>query len=206
MRPINDKLAGEMLEAGKREFLEKGYEKASLRGIAASLGVTTGAIYRYYQDKEALFQAIVEEPAKELLAQFRKMQRDFSIQPLQKQLEGINTASSEGQDWMFHYIYDHFDAFKLITCCANGTSYEHYIDQLIDIEVNSSFSLTDQMEEGGMKVHRLDEELIHILVSGMFTGMFETVRHDMPREKAQIYIQDLCAFYQAGWNQLLQIK
>ena len=58
MRPVNEKLRKDLLEAGKREFMENGFRGASLKSIAASLGVTTGAIYRYYTDKEALFDSI----------------------------------------------------------------------------------------------------------------------------------------------------
>ncbi|RGI95082.1 TetR family transcriptional regulator, partial [Hungatella hathewayi] len=41
MRLINEKLAADLLEAGKKEFLAHGFQGASLRDIAASLGVTT---------------------------------------------------------------------------------------------------------------------------------------------------------------------
>ena len=53
MKPTNEKLAADILSAGKKEFLEKGFQGASMRSIASSLAVTTGAIYRYYTDKEA---------------------------------------------------------------------------------------------------------------------------------------------------------
>ena len=48
MKPTNEKLAADILSAGKKEFLEKGFQGASMRSIASSLAVTTGAIYRYY--------------------------------------------------------------------------------------------------------------------------------------------------------------
>ena len=35
MRPVNEKLAADLLEAGKQEFLEKGFQGASMRGIAS---------------------------------------------------------------------------------------------------------------------------------------------------------------------------
>jgi len=35
--------------------------------------------------------------------------------------------------------------------------------------------------------------------------MFETIRHDMPREKAMVYMDDLRNFYSAGWFRLLGI-
>ena len=58
MRPVNEKLAADLLEAGKQEFLEKGFQGASMRGIASRLSVTTGALYRYYTDKESLFDVL----------------------------------------------------------------------------------------------------------------------------------------------------
>ena len=45
---------------------KKGFKNASLRSIAQAAGVTTGAIYGYYPDKAALFDALVSEPANHL--------------------------------------------------------------------------------------------------------------------------------------------
>ena len=50
-----------LLESAKKEFLEKGYMGASLRTIAANAGVTTGAMYRHFKDKDALFCALVDD-------------------------------------------------------------------------------------------------------------------------------------------------
>ena len=49
-----------MLICARAEFLEKGYQKASLRSICKKAGVTTGALYFFFQDKEDLFAAIVQ--------------------------------------------------------------------------------------------------------------------------------------------------
>lgn len=205
MRPINEKLAADLLEAGKCEFLEKGFRGASMRNIAARLSVTTGALYRYYTDKEALFDALVKTPADTLEERYRTIQREFADGPVQKQLENLPEVSNEGHSWMTHYIYDNFDAFKLIVCCANGTKYEHYLDRLTEIEVNASITLIERMQAAGLMPKPIEEELIHIVASGMFSGMFEPVRHDIPREKAVVYMDSLREFYSAGWFQLLGI-
>ena len=47
--------------AAQAEFLKKGYQGASLRNIVKTAGVTTGALYGYYDSKEALFAALVDE-------------------------------------------------------------------------------------------------------------------------------------------------
>lgn len=203
MRIPNEKLAAELLEAGKKEFLELGFQGASMRSIAASLGVTTGALYRYYTDKEAMFDALVEEPAKVLETSYREQQQNYADQSLQSQLDGLPEISDGSAAWMMNYIYDHFDAFKLIACCSAGTRYEHYIDTLIDIESESGRRLIDRMKEEGVPVQEMDDELIHILSSALFNGMFETVRHDMPREKAMQHMCSLRDFYSAGWFKIL---
>ena len=51
-----------LLISAKKEFVEKGYLQASLRNICKNAGVTTGALYFFFQDKEDLFAAVVEEP------------------------------------------------------------------------------------------------------------------------------------------------
>lgn len=38
MRPLNEQLAADLLEAGKKVFLKEGFQNASLRKIAATLG------------------------------------------------------------------------------------------------------------------------------------------------------------------------
>ncbi|MFR2886486.1 MAG: TetR/AcrR family transcriptional regulator, partial [Merdibacter sp.] len=44
-------------QAAMQEFLDKGFQGASLRQIVKNAGVTTGAFYGYFSSKEALFNA-----------------------------------------------------------------------------------------------------------------------------------------------------
>ena len=50
-----------LLISAREEFIEKGYLKASLRNICKNAGVTTGALYFFFQDKEDLFDAVVSK-------------------------------------------------------------------------------------------------------------------------------------------------
>lgn len=205
MKLINKKLASDLLEAGKKEFLSKGFQNASMRNIAASLNVTTGAIYRYYKDKEALFDAIVKKPADELEQRYQAEQAAFSDLSAECQIESLPKVTSESYNWMMEYIYDNYDAFKLIICCSNNTKYEHYVERLIDIEVKSSSHLIEKMKESCLLKHKIDDKLIHIVVTAFFNGIFETVIHDIPKHDAIEYMSQLRNFYSAGWFKLLGI-
>ena len=47
-----------ILASARWEFLEKGFEKASLKHICENANVTTGALYKRYSGKEELFAAV----------------------------------------------------------------------------------------------------------------------------------------------------
>ena len=47
-------------QAIKEEFLEKGFEGASIRSIGAKAGMTSAGLYRHFDDKEAMFSAMVD--------------------------------------------------------------------------------------------------------------------------------------------------
>ena len=55
-----EKTHKKILDCGKKIFKEQGFEKANLRAICKSAGVTTGAFYGHFEDKEALFSELVE--------------------------------------------------------------------------------------------------------------------------------------------------
>lgn len=51
---------GELLAAALALFVERGYSATRLDDVAARAGVTKGTLYLYYENKEALFKAVVE--------------------------------------------------------------------------------------------------------------------------------------------------
>ena len=61
-----------IIEMGRHAFASQSFEKVSLRGIAAAAGYAPSVIYRYFEDRQALFLAIREVDLDEaLIAQER---------------------------------------------------------------------------------------------------------------------------------------
>jgi len=59
---------GEILAAAKSLFLEEGFERTTMRRIAAVVGISSTALYVYFADKEAILRAIAEQTFKDLIA------------------------------------------------------------------------------------------------------------------------------------------
>lgn len=192
-----------ILEAGKQEFLSKGFAAASLRSIAKEAGVTTGAFYGYFSSKEALFACLVEPHAAALMGRFMATQSKFSELPADEQPAHVGLESSDCLFEMVDYIYDNFDAFKLLICHAQGTAYEHFVHNMVEIEVDATYRYIEVLKQLGRTVPMLDEPLCHIIASGYFNGIFEVVVHDMPREQAMRNVRQLQRFYLAGWQEMI---
>ncbi len=192
-----------ILEAGKKEFLAKGFRAASLRSIVKEAGVTTGAFYGYYKSKEELFDALVMEQYEMLMNQFNRAQITFSELPPEEQPEHVGDISGDCMDWMTEYIYEEHDVFKLLLCCAEGTRYENFVHDMVEIEVEYTHRFMDVLAHLGKPVKKIDPQLEHLLVSGMFSAFFEIVIHDMPKEQAHRYVRELREFYTAGWMKIM---
>lgn len=54
---------GEIIEAALLEFAQHGFAATKLDDVARRAGVAKGTIYRYFQDKDALFLAVVQSRA-----------------------------------------------------------------------------------------------------------------------------------------------
>lgn len=61
-RPGNADTRGEIVEAAKRVFADKGYDGTSLRGVAREAGVDPALVHHYFDGKAALFVAAMALP------------------------------------------------------------------------------------------------------------------------------------------------
>lgn len=203
MRKKDQLAVDRILECAKREFLEKGFEGASMRSIAENAGYTTGMLYGRFADKDELFRAIVGEAAGKLHDYYKDVQDQFAELAPEKQYNEMHLYVDVKVDRMLDIVYENFDEFKLIICKSKGSEYERFVDSLVEIEAANTVRFIDELSAAGLGVRDVRADLTHMLATAMFNGMFEVVAHDFSRDEARKYIKELQYFFNAGWDKIL---
>lgn len=191
-----------IISAARKEFLENGFEKASIRAIAAAAEMTSAGLYRHFADKEAMFAALVE-PA---LTEFRGLYDSQKARDYELLDSGALDAMWEnGSDLagFLDLIYRHFGAFKLLVCCSEGTRYEHFVHDYVMDEQRETLAFLDKARRRGIPVKDIRPEELHLLLSAYAAAIFEVVVHNFSREDAQHYLKTLQDFFYPGWRAVL---
>lgn len=101
-------------KAAKKEFLDKGFQMASLRNIVKNAGVTTGAFYGYYKSKEELFDALVGKQYEHIMKMYIDVQNGFKKLDANTQQTSMGEVAKDCMDNMLDYMYENEDEFRLI--------------------------------------------------------------------------------------------
>ncbi|OCJ07461.1 TetR family transcriptional regulator [Rhizobium sp. AC27/96] len=62
-RERTEKTKAALIAAARALFVEKGYAETSTPEIVTAAGITRGALYHHFEDKRALFRAVVQDEA-----------------------------------------------------------------------------------------------------------------------------------------------
>lgn len=190
-----------IMESGRMLFLKNGYERTNLRELCKGAGITTGAYYRHFEDKEALFSALVDPAIKGLQEKYDAAGENCFDFAAVENIDQLWAVSIDAMAELIRYIFNHFDAFKLLLCCSDGTKYINFTDWMVQKEVEDSLKLYDIMEQKNISFRRLSMKEMHMLYHSYYSCIFETVLHDYTEEEALQCTNTLAKFFTAGWRE-----
>ena len=186
-------VVNDLMVSAKEHCLESGYEKASLRKICSSAGVTTGALYFSFANKEALFDALVGPTLQKLDKVIGEVE--------QKVLKegGKNFDANRFNDFIFQFLIDNKDGLRLLMTRAEGSQFENfaqkihrYVEHLMENYARSV---------GGVEV---DPKLVSILTNMYFSAIADLISRDYSYEDMRSMAGALRICMEEGFNAMLR--
>ena len=189
-----------IISAARKEFLDRGFEDASMRRIAADAGLTVSALYKHFPGKEEMFAALVQPVIDAFMVLYHQTEeKEFSaVDSLE---EGHIWEDKKETQMVMEFIYDHLDEFVLIVTKSRGTAYASFIHEIARKEEETTLRYMDLLRERGIPVNKVDRQEFHLLVTANINAIFEAVRHNFTREEAMHYAKTLEDFWSQGWKQ-----
>lgn len=195
----------DILNSAKESFLKNGYERSNLREICKGAKVTTGAFYRHFVDKEAVFNELVKDVIKQLHNMYSDSEQQYYETLDANEIEKMWEMTEDSITPFIEFIYEHYEIFKLLLMCSGGTSYENFLDDLVVIEVEKTVQYMEAIRRKGIKVAQIDKKELHMLVHAYCASIFEVVMHDYSKEDALKYSRTLVSFFKSGWRAIFGI-
>lgn len=174
--------------AGKEEFLENGYQRASLRKICKDAGVTTGAFYFSFESKEALFKAILEP----LVNQYEDMLGRLMRGEIKNPGTGVDADKV-----MMQFLLAHREEAMIIMDGAAGSCYEDYHLRVEEF-MRHSFAAYYRSQLGCEP----DETLVRILAKMRLEGAIAILNEDVDVEK-KMYLTEKIGIHATGGTEKL---
>ncbi len=188
-------------DSGKANFLNDGYERANLRKICKDAGVTTGAFYRHFEDKEDLFVALVEPLANEILKFYSKFETE-SFQSLKRdELEDLANINVNGSIETALYMFGKKDLFELLMYHAYGTKYANFVDKLVELE-DENRKKVFQIVAGKRQMTEIPETTIHLLDHAYINALCEIIIHSKTETEVKMNSKIVAEFFNNGWENL----
>ena len=193
-----------IVKAAKREFLDYGYNDASLRRIAAKAGIQVGGLYKHFANKQEMFESLVSPAIKAFYDIYHEIEKEY-FNELPAADSGFEWEGKDETTRVMELIYDHFDEFKLLILKSDGTRYEDFKHEIAKAEEDVTLRYLNKLKEAGCKVKDFDMMEFHLLTTSYVEAFFQPLIHDLDREQAMHYALTLEEFYQPAWKSWLGI-
>ena len=190
-----------LLVSARKEFLEKGFEKASLRKICTDAGLTTGAVYFFFQDKNGLFGAVVEEAVSKIQ---EIILRHFESEAQESFAEYQHTENDHDAftEELISALYYYYDTVLILLTKAQGSEYENFVDSVINM-VDQQYQKVAAIYASAYPDKKINEYVLHWFAHLHINAFTHLITHEPEEQKALQLIRPIMNYLIQGWTDLI---
>ena len=190
-------LDDKIIDSARTEFLAHGYKSASINKIARNAGVTTGALYIRYTNKDDLFASLVQDALDELVRREKTAADMYYQVRSRKDLELFLLAMEEEMHIYVDVIFRYYDQCVLLFCKSQGSSVWNMLQKGMEHKARTTVEFLETLSHkkltGVELLIRQQADLIRLILDSGYD-----------REQTMDAMNRLYAFNRAGWRELFE--
>jgi len=190
-------------KAAMAEFFEKGYMKASLRKICANAGVTTGALYFFFKDKDDLFCSLVRGPVDEIYTIMMKHYAQEQETTDKELVEMLNSKEGAIEDQkaieaIMHVMYLHRNEMLLLFTKAQGSSMENIVEKFIEVSQIQYTKLAKKMSQNFKDVE-VSPHFARWIAKEQIESCIYAITNIEKEEEIKEFQRNIISYLRSGW-------
>ena len=194
---INNESREKLIECAKKEFLEKGFAKASLRNICSQAGLTTGAVYFLFNDKNGLFEAVVSGA----LGEFTQLMQTHLAEEINADISTYTFVPGEHDGFarqLVGLLYSHYDEMMILLEKSQGSQFENLPDRIIEM-LDAGYLRSAQKYADSLPGKRVNKYMLHWLSHIQVDAFIHLLTHERDSVKAEEKIKPVLDMLVKSW-------
>lgn len=184
-------------DAAHEEFLSHGFQKASLHKIAENAGVTTGAIYTRYKNKDALFVSLLENFIDTLKDVFAPTAAEYEKAGNLGTTEALLAAIDFEEHIYVKLLTEHYDECTLFFSRSDGSSVETMLNGMMQYKTEQTVDFFDRVYGKAPNA-----DAVRLLMGSQFWYFRKLLDEHLEEDKMLACLHTMIDFFNAGWRQL----
>ncbi len=188
-----------IVKAAYSEFLEHGFQKASIHKIAEKAGVTTGAIYTRYKSKDALFVSLLQPFFTVYQSFFAPAAAEYEKARGSRSVEALCSAIRFEEELYVRLLTEHYDDCTLFFCKSDGSSIEAMLKDTMEAKARTTVQFFRDVY--GKDVNAL---AIRLLMGSQFWYFRQLLDERLTQKEMLESLRSVLEFSNAGWKQFYE--
>ncbi len=196
-----------ILDVSKELFFKNGFHKTSIRKIAAKAHLSSGALYKHFENKEAILDAIISpytedcwNTCQQMFDEFQKnISQTKTVEDIKKQLQ------SEDVDFLYRYIHKNADVWRFVFFKSAGTKYESFFDDFLTWESDITLDVLQEIDPDKKYRSVVSDMEIRFIIKGFYNMLLRAFSEEFDEAARVNYFHVIGEIYSDFWEKIFLI-
>ena len=190
MQVLKPEIRQRILAAAERSFFESGFEGTSTRGIAGEAGISVSNLYKYFEDKHAIFAAVIDP--------FYRFTRTDLGDLFTKGHEGSDPDAGEiTMNRIMSMMTKDRQKFVILVDRSRGTAYSHVKDEIVKM-------ISDHISECIRRDKYSDDYIFRVIAANFIEGILAVAGNYRDEKEIRGCIDTLVRYHMKGIEQFME--